>query len=248
MPELLRDGLRLHYALHGSGPRGVLLAHGMTGTGAADWSRLLPHLAPDFRCVVPDLRGHGRSDFQYDGFGYVAMREDLRALLDVEGMERPHLVGFSMGAEILLDLELTYPGTAASLVLVGGSTGSPPDRGGFGDVSDVPDWPRSLKRLHEDKHGPDHWRTLFRLVAGTWDERPELPDEVLGRLRCPVLVVHGADELEFKRRQSRQLVAVAADARLVEVPGGDHPIHVQQPATVNAVVRDFLLEVERGGR
>jgi pimeloyl-ACP methyl ester carboxylesterase len=242
VPELDRDGLRLHYDIHGSGPETVLLAHGMTGTGSADWSRLLPSLTPRFRCVLPDLRGHGRSDFRAGDFGYDAMREDLRALVEAEGLDRPHLVGFSMGAEVLLDLELTYPGTARSLVLVGGSTGMPADRGGFARVGDVPDWPRALKRLHEDKHGPDHWRTLFRLVAGTWDERPELPDEVLAGIGCPVLLVHGADELAFKRRQARQLVGLAAQARLVEVPGGDHPIHVQQPDAVNAVIQEFLLQ------
>ena len=81
MPQLDRDGLHLHYDVHGPrdtgipSPQGVLLAHGMTGTGAADWSRLLPHLAPDFRCVVPDLRGHGRSDFRAGDFGY---RRDAR--------------------------------------------------------------------------------------------------------------------------------------------------------------------------
>ena len=245
MPTLDRDGLALHYEVLGDGPAGVLLAHGMTGTGEADWSRLLPHLSGDFRCVVPDLRGHGRSDFREAGFGYAAMRDDVRALIEAEHLGRPHLVGFSMGAEVLLDLELTHPGTAASLVLIGVSTGMPPDRGGFGEVSHVPDWPRVLRELHADKHGPDHWRTLFRLVAGTWDERPELPAAELARLSCPVLLIQGSDELAFKRRQTSQLAAVAADARLVEVPGADHPVHVQQAAQVNTLVREFLVEVER---
>lgn len=248
MPELVRDGLRLHYSVIGGGPRAVLLAHGMTGTGDADWSRLLPSLAPDFRCVVPDLRGHGRSDFREDRFGYAAMREDLRALIAQEDLGRPHLVGFSMGAEVLLDLELTHPCTAASMVLIGASTGVPPDRGGFAGVSDVPRWPRALRELHVDKHGPDHWRTLFRLVAGTWDERPELPDDVLAQLACPVLLVNGVGELEFKRRQTRRLAQVAPDVRLVEVPDADHPVHVQQPEHVNSLVRDFLLEVEAARR
>src|SRR4051812_29547324 len=112
MPEFVRDGLRLHYSVTGSGNSGVLLAHGMTGTGDADWSRLLTCLTGDFRCVVPDMRGHGRSDFDEHRFGYAAMREDLRELIAAEDLGRPHLVGFSMGAEVLLDLELTYPGTA----------------------------------------------------------------------------------------------------------------------------------------
>jgi pimeloyl-ACP methyl ester carboxylesterase len=245
--ELVRDGLHLHYDVVGSGPRAVVLAHGMTGTGAADWSRLVPHLADEFRCGVPDLRGHGRSDFRDGAVTYAALREDLRALLAQEGLDRPHLVGFSMGAEVLLDLELTHPGTAGSLTLIGVSTGMPPDQGGFGEVGDtVPPWPEGLKRLHADRHGPDHWLTLFRLVAGTWAERPELPTEALTGLTCPLLVVQGAQELAFKRRQARALVAAAAQARLVELPGADHPVHVQQPEAVGALVREFLLSVDTG--
>jgi pimeloyl-ACP methyl ester carboxylesterase len=217
----------------------------MTGTGRADWARLLPHLEPSFRCVVPDLRGHGLSDFRQADFSYSAMRDDVVALIEQEGLERPHLVGFSMGAEVLLNLELAHPGTAASLVLVGASTGSPPDRAGFGeDVGEVVHWPNGLKRLHEAKHGKEHWRTIFRLVAGTWTDRPELSDDVLSGLRCPTLIVQGADEFAFKRRQAGQIVAAAANARRVEVPGADHPVHLQKATVVNALIRDFLLETE----
>jgi pimeloyl-ACP methyl ester carboxylesterase len=101
-----------------------------------------------------------------------------------------------------------------------------------------------LKRLHEAKHGPEHWRTILRLVAETWTDRPELSDEVLSGLRCPTLIVQGADEFGFKRRQAGQIVAVAAKARLVEVPGAGHPVHLQKARLVNALIRDFLLEIE----
>ena len=168
--SLVRDGLRVHYDVAGSGEVGALFAHGLTGTGAADWRLMLPELTPHYRCVVPDMRGHGRSDYRAAGFGVDAMGEDVRALIAHEQMERPHLVGFSMGAELLLSLELETPGTARALVLIGPSTGCPPDRGGYGEITgDAPSfWPKLLRRLHDEHHGPDHWRTLFRHIAGSW--------------------------------------------------------------------------------
>ena len=242
---LVRDGLRIHYDVAGDGDVSALFAHGLTGTGTADWRRLLPELTPHFRCVVPDLRGHGRSDYRDGAVSVDAMGDDLRALIEHERMGHPHLVGFSMGAELSLSLELADPGTARSLVLIGPSTGCPPDRGGYGAItSDPPQWPELLRRLHEEHHGPDHWRTLFRLVAFTWGERPEVSAEVLATLRCPILVVQGADEVPYKKRQVQILVESAPNARLEVLAGADHPVHVQRADAVNALVRDFLLDVD----
>lgn len=241
---LIRDGLRVHYDVEGSGEVSALLAHGMTGTGSADWRRLLPELTPHFRCVVPDLRGHGRSEYREGAVSVESMGDDLRALIQQEQMGQPHLVGFSMGAELSLSLELAHPGTARSLVLIGPSTGCPPDRGGYGAITDdPPHWPQLLRRLHDEHHGPDHWRTLFRVVAFTWGDRPEVSAEVLSTLQCPVLVVQGADEVPYKKRQVQILVEAAPNARLEVLSGADHPVHVQRADAVNTLVREFLESV-----
>jgi 3-oxoadipate enol-lactonase len=242
---LVRDGLRVHYDVAGSGDVSALFAHGLTGTGAADWRRMLPALTPHYRCVVPDLRGHGRSEYREAGFSVDAMRDDVRALMTHENMGQPHLIGFSMGAELLLSLELLHPGTARALVLIAPATGCPPDRGGYGVITDdPPHWPNLLRELHAEHHGPDHWRTLFRHVAGSWGERPEATAEQLAQLRCPVLVVQGDGEVPYKKRQVQVLVEAAPHARLEVLSGADHPVHVQRADAVNAVVRDFLLDVD----
>lgn len=241
---LVRDGLRIQYDVSGTGDVAALFAHGLTGTGAADWRRLLPELTPHFRCVVPDLRGHGRSEYRDGAVSVEAMGDDLRALIEHEQMGQPHLVGFSMGAELSLSLELAHPGTARSLVLIGPSTGCPPDRGGYGIITgDPPHWPELLRRLHDEHHGPDHWRTLFRLVAHTWGDRPEVSTDELSTLQCPVLVVQGADEVPYKKRQVQVLVEAAPNARLEVLTGADHPVHVQRADAVNTLVREFLESV-----
>lgn len=242
---LVRDGLRVHYDVAGSGDVSALFAHGLTGTGGADWRLLLPELAPHFRCVVPDLRGHGRSDYRDGAVNVDAMLDDVRALIDVEQMGRPHLVGFSMGAELLLSLELEHPGTARALVLIGPSTGCPPDRGGYGVITEEPPhWPQLLRRLHAEHHGPDHWRRLFWAIAGTWGDRPEVGPDRLSQLQCPILVVQGEGEVPYKKRQVKELVDAAPNARLEVLAGADHPVHVQRADAVNALVRDFLLDVD----
>jgi pimeloyl-ACP methyl ester carboxylesterase len=144
----------------------------------------------------------------------------------------------------LLSVELEHPGTARALVLIGPSTGCPPDRGGYGVITDAPPhWPQQLRRLHAERHGPDHWRKLFWAIAGTWTDRPELAPERLAELRCPILVIQGANEVPYKRRQAAALADAVPNARLETLPGAGHPVHVQRADAVNAIVRDFLLDV-----
>jgi len=56
-----RDGVTLGYSVVGDG-QPVLFVHGTTATGEFEWGRLAARLASDYQCVLPDLRGHGRSE------------------------------------------------------------------------------------------------------------------------------------------------------------------------------------------
>jgi pimeloyl-ACP methyl ester carboxylesterase len=58
-----RDGPTLVYSVMGDG-QPILFVHGATATGEFEWGRLAARLASDYQCVLPDLRGHGRSEFR----------------------------------------------------------------------------------------------------------------------------------------------------------------------------------------
>src|SRR5579875_366114 len=96
-----RDGLTLGYSAVGDG-QPVLFVHGATATGEFEWGALAARLASDYRCVLPDLRGHGRSEFRGSDDMGQAICADLRHLIDHLGLDQPHIVGFSYGAEISL--------------------------------------------------------------------------------------------------------------------------------------------------
>ena len=245
MPRYEHDGLRLAYYEAGEGTP-VLLAHGATGTGEFEWGKLAAALSPQYHCIAPDLRGHGLSDFRAGGFGRAAITADLLALIRHAEAGRPHVVGFSYGAEVVLRMELEAPGTARSLILISPGTGRPADYR-------VPSisflhrtWPRTLQRLHEARHGPDHWRQLVTLLQQDSARDPELPPEALAGVGCPVLLLAGDHDEPVRRRQGRRFAQVNPRAMYVEIAGAAHAVHLERPTEVARVVSDFLASAGKG--
>lgn len=114
-------GRQIFYAETGSGPAVVLLHGGGPGaSGVSNYSRNIEALAEDFRVIVPDLPGYGRSTKGVDGtdpFGYLA--NGIRGLMNQLGIDRAHLVGNSYGGACALRLALDTPERVDKMVLMG---------------------------------------------------------------------------------------------------------------------------------
>ena len=129
------DGLDIFYAEAGAGPAVVLLHGGGPGaSGLSNYVRNIDALAEDFRVIVPDLPGYGRSSKTTrtgDPFGGLA--DAIRRLLDHLGIDRAHLVGNSYGGAAALRLALDSPERVDRLVLMGpggvGTTRALPTKG-----------------------------------------------------------------------------------------------------------------------
>ena len=234
-----RDGLTLAYSDLGEGSP-VLFVHGATGTGEFEWGGLADRLAIRHRCVLPDLRGHGRSDHRPSGYSGQEVAGDLHGLIEHLGLDRPHIVGFSYGSEIALMLELDAPGTARSLVLISPGTG----RGGDYRMPSVEYlhrvWPAALRELHVQRHGPDHWRSLLTVLQRDAARRPELSAQALAGVRCPVLLLAGDHDDPVRRRQARQFAEVNPMARYAQIPGAAHAAHLERPDDVARLIGEFL--------
>jgi pimeloyl-ACP methyl ester carboxylesterase len=243
-----RDGLTLGYSVVGDG-QPILFVHGATATGEFEWGRLATRLASEYRSVLPDLRGHGRSEFRESVDMGQAICEDLRHLIEHLGLDRPHIVGFSYGAEISLMLELSTPGTARSLVLVSPGTGRPSDYRVPRLEHLYRTWPFALRRLHETHHGPEHWRQLVTALHADSVGRSELSAEALGSVGCPVLMVAGAHDESIRRKQGRWFAEVNPLAQYVELDGAAHAVHHKCPDRFAQVISAFLAKVdnERAG-
>ena len=100
-------GLDLFVREAGDGPP-LLLLHGWPQHGAM-WEPLIGELAGDFRVIVPDLRGFGRSEAPAGPYDKHTLAADVLALMDAEGIEKATIVGHDWGGWIAWLLALEHP-------------------------------------------------------------------------------------------------------------------------------------------
>src|SRR5687768_4130322 len=110
------NGSDLYYQERGSGPA-ILFVHGMCGF-AEVWDGQVDRLAPDFRCVAYDRRGHSRSPLGDVGQRTVELHaDDAAGLIRALGLAPCLLVGSSGGARVALDVVRRFPELLSGAVL-----------------------------------------------------------------------------------------------------------------------------------
>jgi pimeloyl-ACP methyl ester carboxylesterase len=107
--------VRLAFQELGEGPP-VVVTHGLFGSGA-NWRSVARRVAAGHRVLLVDMRNHGASPHA-PAMDYATQAADLRALLDALDLERPAVVGHSMGGKAAMRLALESPARVGALCVV----------------------------------------------------------------------------------------------------------------------------------
>ncbi len=121
------DGTRLFYRAVGQGA--AMVACNGIGVSTFFWKRFEAHFSDRFRFVTWDYRGHGRSEPPRDAarVDMGTLAEDLHCLNRALDLDRPIVLGHSMGVQVVLEYYRRYPEEVGALVPVLGSYGKPVD-------------------------------------------------------------------------------------------------------------------------
>src|SRR5438270_5749790 len=122
MPVVDGPDVSLSYSTAGEGEP-VTLLHGFTLSGRS-WREVIAKMPPGWIWVLPDLRGHG--DTQIPRGAPITMdacMRDIEMLWDHLGIERTHLVGYSMGGRLALHVAVHRPDRIVSLMTIGAHAG-----------------------------------------------------------------------------------------------------------------------------
>jgi pimeloyl-ACP methyl ester carboxylesterase len=171
--RLARDGVTLALDQQGDGDPPVVLVHGM----ACHRGFLAPqaaHLARRHRVLAVDLRGHGESDAPEQRHTTQGFADDLHWTCAQLGLERPVVVGHSLGGLVALELAAQRPGEIAAVVLVDSVLVPRGDRAGV---------VRELVAGLRTDAAEDVLRTYFSAFFGPFDEpskRTRILDEAVG--------------------------------------------------------------------
>lgn len=258
----------LHVRRHGR-PSGeapaLLFLHGLTDSGAG-WLRAVEHWSARFAIVAPDQRGHGESPrftaAQLEWHPGEVMVEDAVHLLSQ--LDRPVVVGHSLGGAVALTAAVRRPELVRALVLEDPAPLQPhepqqdPPRGeaflaGVRSSLAAPD-DEALYAVRKAAH-PD-WPEDELLVTGRAEQQMDVDylaagdlkpttrwPELFAQVAVPTLVVTGdrLDEVVVDDAMERGIAEIAnPHVRLERVPGAGHCIRREQPSHYYEVVDQFL--------
>ncbi|HEX3182300.1 MAG TPA: alpha/beta hydrolase, partial [Beijerinckiaceae bacterium] len=110
------NGVKIAFNIQGNGPPLVLIMGYRLNSSA--WPQdFLDSLARRFTVITPDNRGTGKSDKPLDGYAIANLARDVHGLLDALGIDRAHILGYSMGGAIAQEFVRQFPERVAGLVL-----------------------------------------------------------------------------------------------------------------------------------
>ena len=257
------NGAKLYYETFGSHQRGqlpVILIHGSLATGQVDWGDIPARLSTalgERLVIVPDCRGHGRSDNPSGTYQFAEMAADAVGLAQKLGHPRAHFVGHSNGGNVALLVLMEHSEFVASCVLQAANAyvsddwalREPPYFDPERLLDRAPARVAELQALHDEANGPGYWRLLLALTLDELLAGPNYTPAELEQVRCPVLVIQGAqDGVNVPGRHAQYLAEAIPGARLWLPEEVGHTVHQERPEEWLTRVSDFVRSYEATGR
>lgn len=257
MPRALLGDLNVYYEVHGEGEPLILL-HGL-GSSTRDWQFQLDDFAAHYRVITLDLRGYGQTDHPPGPYSIRMMSQDVIALMDHLGISSFHLLGYSLGGAVALQIAVDHPHRVDNLLVVNSQPSFIATRwrqkveyymrkmvvSTMGVRRLAPVIAKRLFPYHDqqdlrdlviDRYGQNdahaYLATLDALV--TWSVVPQL-----SKLHMPTLFIaaeHDYTSVDDKKSYVEQI----PNARMVVVQNSRHGTPLDQPEVLNDHVLDFL--------
>jgi pimeloyl-ACP methyl ester carboxylesterase len=252
------DGIRIAYELIGDGAP-LLLAHGSLSSRAVLGPLgYVDALQTEYQLILVDARGHGDSDkpTTMDAYAMERFVGDVIAVLDDCDVHETAYLGYSLGARVGFGVAIGAPERVHALILGGAS--HRPQKGaldriyypGFFDTIETEGiqlflqrWSRRLGRAIDLAVRAVFLSLDSRAVVPFLrqvDREPGFDDELVSRIRSPVLLFAGQDDHE-RLADSRAAAAILPDAELFVVADSDHASTPFSVSEIVSQVRAFLV-------
>ncbi len=249
MATIDRNGVKIHYEVHGKGPA-ILLSHGYSATSAM-WRGQIEVLSKDHTLILWDMRGHGQSDYPENPSLYSeeATVGDMAAILDAIGVKRAMIGGLSLGGYISLAFHLAHPERAQALLIIDTGPGFKNDeaRAGWNATAEktaqryateglgLLEGGSAERRLAQHRNA----RGLELAARGMLAQRDARVISSLPDIKVPSLVLVGSDDKPFLNAADYMAAKIPGAEKMV-IAGAGHAANIDQPEAFNAAILAFL--------
>lgn len=258
------DGAKIYYEMAGSGQPFVMIHAGVADM--RQWNHEFAYFAQEYQVIRYDMRGYGQSKPVDGEFKHI---DDLTAILDHLQIEAPLiLMGCSMGGGLAMDFALAQPARAKALIMVDSAPDGLdldlPAPSKFEEAKkayDAQDWDLLAEietQIWFDgvDRTPDQVNQTMRKLAyemnrialgheakglGTRLPNIEPPAaERLNELELPVLVIVGAQDIQYMLMSADYMIAHISSGRKVIIDDAGHLPNMEHPAEFQEIVEAFL--------
>ncbi|WP_417228160.1 alpha/beta fold hydrolase [Amphritea sp.] len=266
MPSCMINDREMHYLDQGEGFP-LLLGHGFLWDCRV-WDTQLRFLSEHFRCIVPDLWSHGRSQPINEGdLGIEQLAEDHHQLMQQLGIDRYSVLGMSTGGLWGAKLAMTYPQEVASLALIACYLGSETEESEvdylelLNIVEQLDTLPtRVVDSIVEILFSPETQMAnpalaetfRFDLMFLTPEQvngimalgkqvfrRRSMLDQV-ANIRCPTLIIAGEHDIPRPQQEIEEMHRQMPGSQLAVIKNAGHMVTLEQPDQVNPLLINFL--------
>lgn len=264
---VMANEIRIHYWRTGGNKSVLLMAHGSSDNGLC-WTNLAKELTDDYDIILPDARGHGLSDPPRKSDSADAQAEDLAGLIRALKLEKPILMGHSMGSSSVAWFAAKYPDIPGAVILedprlIPRPSSSP--RSSANAASAAAQERRRAQILARNnmsyealvaqclKNTPqwgrsecEYWAPSKRLhhpdtAFRSRSGRPAM-SELFAKITAPTLILK-ADAQGADRRKNEEVAELLKNGRIVHVEGARHNVRRDQKARLLKALRTFLGEL-----
>jgi pimeloyl-ACP methyl ester carboxylesterase len=251
------NGLRMYYESQGAGTP-VILLHGGLET-CQMWAPVVSILSKFYQVITPDSRGHGRTDKSAINISYPLMAEDFAQFIQVLGLEKPFLAGYSDGGQVALYMAINHPGLVRGY-MIGATELSMTDEWrqtlhgtlafeGPGSVNldkiaqTSPELVHSLQEKHDGFHEPGYWKMLLNEASRYWLSPPHYNADDLANIVDPALFWFGDRDVFCPPEQALKLYRMVNKSELAVIPNADHFTMMQQIDIAAMILMNFMQRV-----
>ena len=259
-PYFDSGGVQIHYTVQGKEDgEPVLLIHGFSLNIDAQWQPVIKALLNDYKVIAMDCRGHGGSEKPHDPNKYgLEMTKDAIRLLNHLKIDKAHIVGYSMGGSITLQIVARYPERVRTATLGGSGLPLAERKKMMKELADSLEagkgiGPLILALTPKDRPKPTEQqikainaiflakndsKALAAVIRGNVDDKNlDLSEERIKSIKVPMLAVIGADDPI--RKGVDELKKRLPELKVVIIDKADHITAYGREEFVN-VIKEFL--------
>ncbi len=257
------DGHDIYYETHGdlaSNETPVLLLHGGMNSIDLSFSDLIPKLASKRPVIAIEQQGHGHTADRNGPVTLDSMRRDTLGVLDHLRIGEVHVVGFSMGGMLGLDLAINAPDRVASLSAISAASNL---QGMIPEITQMnrdpafkpspevaqllpteADFKEMRTAFAENPSGPEHFQVMMekleKWVTSDWD----LGDDKLSSIKVPVLLAIG-DRDFILPGHALAMADTIPDARLAMLPETTHMNIMKRTELLLPMIESLIVFAEK---